>query len=200
MIAFTASSTEPETWDIRIEHLLSRWTTETKVVVLGGCQSQTRSSNSVNTENVLITVRQRQARMWVGVNVMTLTVDIGNSSQAGRETAKSLFHNHWGGWNVCSVESCKGREEFRCDGGVWGEFQREWWVFHCNVPNITAKSMPLKLFLYLYLFISIANIARFLSNCNKNACFFAYLVRWEAHKAVAVECEMNRNDYAERFL
>lgn len=34
-------------------------------------------NNCVFAENVLIKVDQRQARMWVGVNVMTLTIDFG---------------------------------------------------------------------------------------------------------------------------
>lgn len=36
----------------------------------------------LSCENVLTTVKRRQARIRVGVNVMALTVDIGNSSQA----------------------------------------------------------------------------------------------------------------------
>lgn len=35
------------------------------------------SNNPASTENVLITAKQRQARMWVRVNVMTLTIDVG---------------------------------------------------------------------------------------------------------------------------
>lgn len=56
-----------------------------------GYRGETHSlNNCVFAENVLIKVDQRQARMWVGVNVMTLTIDFGIPPKLGRSLSQEF--------------------------------------------------------------------------------------------------------------
>lgn len=65
----------------------------------------------------MITVKQRQARMQVGVNVMTLTVDIMNSSQAWRESEPKVCSIITEEGGIC-VMGKAARAERNSDGDV----------------------------------------------------------------------------------
>lgn len=56
-----------------------------------GYRGETHSlNNCAFAENVLIKVDQRQARMWVGVNVMTLAIDFGIPPKLGRSLSQEF--------------------------------------------------------------------------------------------------------------
>lgn len=135
-----------------IKRLFHWWNIETKEAAWRACKGQTHSSNhDVNTENVLITVERRQARMWVGERVTTLTIDIGNSSQARRERVPK----------VCFVlvekgGICAGWKAVRAgrNSDVMGESRGvsvgvECLPLECAVCYCQASITQLFLFLYL---------------------------------------------------